>query len=69
MRNMLCIQYLQIYRRVVMASEQVLVASRRVLMSRLPVPVASREVLMRYEFAGLKVFLLELTVTLAAGHS
>jgi len=52
-----------------MASEQVLVASRRVLMSRLPVPVASREVLMRYEFAGLKVFLLELTVTLAAGHS
>jgi hypothetical protein len=41
MHNMLYIQYLRIFRRVVMASEQVPVASQRVLMSRLPVPVAS----------------------------
>jgi len=49
MHNMLCIQYLKIYGRVLMASERVPVASWRVLMSRPPVPVASRQVLMRYE--------------------
>jgi len=46
---MLYIQYLQIYRRVLMASEQVLMSRLCVLMSRLTVPVASRQVLMRYE--------------------
>ena len=46
---MLCIQYLQICGRVLMASEQVLMSRLRVLMSRPPVRVASRQVLMRYE--------------------
>ena len=38
MHNMLNIQYLQIYRRVLMASEQVLMSRLCVIMSRLTVP-------------------------------
>jgi len=49
MHNMLCIQYLQICGRVLMASEQVLMSRLCVLMSRPPVPVASRQVVIGYE--------------------
>jgi hypothetical protein len=49
MHNMLYIQYLQIFRRVVMASERVPVASRPVGMACKVVPVASRQVLIGYE--------------------
>jgi hypothetical protein len=49
MHNMLYIQYLQIFRRVVMASERVPVASRPVGVASQQVRVASQQVLMRYE--------------------
>ena len=49
MHNMLYIQYLQICRRVVMASEQVPVASQPVRVASQDVPVASQQVLIGYE--------------------
>ena len=45
MHNMLCIQYLQLYTRVPVASEQVPVASKRVGVASEYVPMASRRVI------------------------
>jgi hypothetical protein len=49
MHNMLCIQYLQIWGRVLMGSQCAPVASKRVAVATEVVPVRTRQVLMRYE--------------------